>query len=295
MRLLMFSVEGGPERAGLLQGDEVVDLGTPDILDGLEIARAGVPAGAARHALAAVKVGPPLRRAPSFRDAFAFEEHVRNARGCRGASVPPEWYQIAVFYFSHPSVFLGTGEPVAHPRASQALDLELEIGVLIGRDGIDIAAGEAESYIAGYTILNDWSARDVQMVELAVGLGPAKGKDFGTSLGPYLVTPDELADRRREGGRYDLAMTWRWNGREMMRGNFETIHYPFPQLIERMSAGTWLRRGDLIGSGTVGRGCLLEWCDQRERYLRPGDVLELEVERLGTLVCPVGEPRPPRT
>src|SRR5437899_3156048 len=157
MRLLMFSADGGPERAGLLQGEEVVDLGVADILDGLEIARVGAPVEAARHALSTVKIGPPLRRAPSFRDAFAFEEHVRNARSCRGAEVPPEWYRIAVFYFSHPSAFLGTGEPLAYPRASQALDLELEIGVVIMRDGIDITAAEAESYIAGYTILNDWS------------------------------------------------------------------------------------------------------------------------------------------
>jgi fumarylacetoacetate (FAA) hydrolase len=291
MKLLMFSVGGGAERAGLLRGEEVVDLGVGDILEGLEVARRGVTAGAAVHRLADARVGPLVRRAPSFRDGFAFEEHVANARRNRGAEVPPEWYQVAAFYFSNPSAFLGPGEPVAYPRASQALDLEFEIGILIARDGIDLGGAAAEEVIAGYTILNDWSARDVQMVEMGVGLGPAKGKDFATSIGPYLVTPDELADRRREGGRYDLAMTWRLNGVEMMRGSFATMHYPFPALIERMSADAWLRRGDVIGSGTVGRGCLLEWGAARERYLAPGDVVELEVERLGVLVCPVGPPR----
>jgi fumarylacetoacetate (FAA) hydrolase len=169
-----------------------------------------------------------------------------------------------------------------YPAFTRALDLEHEVAIVIGKDGRNIKAADAHEYIAGFMILNDWSARDIQRTEMAVGLGPAKAKDFATSVGPWLVTPDELADRLQPDGRYDLATLWKLNGREMFRNNFKTQHYTFAQCIERASQNVWLRRGDVIGSGTVGNGCLLEQGD-RERFLQVGDTVTLEVERLGVL------------
>jgi 2-keto-4-pentenoate hydratase/2-oxohepta-3-ene-1,7-dioic acid hydratase in catechol pathway len=228
----------------------------------------------------------------SFRDFYAFEEHVRNARRQRGLEVPPEWYRFPVFYFSNHRALIGHEWQLPAPTHGQWLDYELEIACIIGRQGRDIAAADAEQYIAGYTILNDWSLRDLQKEEVKVGLGPAKGKDFATSLGPYLVTPDELEDRRSAKG-YDLAMTARVNGREVSRGNWKDIHYSFAEMIACASQGVALYPGDVLGSGTVGTGCLLEvgthFADGApigsgaDGWLGPGDIMELEVERLGVL------------
>jgi fumarylacetoacetate (FAA) hydrolase len=229
----------------------------------------------------------PVPDPPAFRDFYAFEAHVRAARARRGLEMVPEWYEAPVFYFSNPGALLGHGEPLAAPRYTAELDFELEVACVIGIGGRDIPAAEAERYIAGYTILNDWSARDVQRREMRVGLGPAKGKDFATSAGPCLVTPDELADRRA-GRAFDLEMTARINGRTVSRGNLGEIHYGFPEMIERASQGAALRPGDLIGTGTVGTGCILELGpDATGGWLGPGDVVELEVERLGVLRTPI--------
>ena len=199
----------------------------------------------------------------------------------------PDWYDIPVFYFGNHTAILGPDDPVRRPKASQALDFELELACVIGRRGKDIPAPDAQRYIFGYTIMNDWSARDVQMKEMKVGLGPAKGKDFATSLGPWLVTPDEIEDRRIErgdkGSVYDLSMTARVNGAERSRGNWKDIYFTFAQMIERASADVWLHAGDVIGSGTVGTGCLLELTSGQGPWLNPGDVVELEIERLGVL------------
>jgi len=233
--------------------------------------------------LADVEWRPPVLHPPGFRDFYAFEEHVRTARARRGLDVVPEWYDIPVFYFSNPHVFHGHGEGVAAPDYGQWLDFELEIAAVIGRPGRDIPAASAEDHIAGYTILNDWSLRDVQRHEMKVGLGPAKGKDFASSLGPFLVTPDELADRRAGKG-YDLAMTAAVNGREVSRGNWQTIHFSFGEMIARASRGVTLYPGDVIGSGTVGTGCLLETGPEAAGgWLKPGDSVRLQVDRLGAL------------
>jgi fumarylacetoacetate (FAA) hydrolase len=228
----------------------------------------------------------------SFRDFYAFEQHVRQARARRGLDVPPEWYEFPVFYFSNHSAFIGHDWPLSAPRHGKWLDFELEVACIIGREGRDIGVDEAEQHIAGYSILNDWSLRDLQMQEVKVGLGPAKGKDFATSLGPELVSPDALADRRSGKG-YDLVMTARVNGRVVGQGNWRNIHYSFSEMIARASAGCTLYPGDVLGSGTVGNGCLLElgttWPDAGpigsgvDGWLGVGDVVELEVERLGVL------------
>ena len=241
-------------------------------------------AGIRRWSGADVRLCAPLPRPPSLRDFYAFERHVATAFANRGRPVPDEWYDFPAFYFSNPGSVRGHEDPVAAPPGSQALDYELEVACVVGRGGRDLAAAEAASNIFGYTILNDWSARDLQRDEMSVGLGPAKGKDFATSLGPWLVTPDELAEAA-EGrpGVYHLAMAARVNGVERSRGDLAELHYSFGDMVARASSGTELYPGDVIGSGTVGTGCLLELTAGQGPWLRPGDVVELEVERLGVL------------
>lgn len=229
-----------------------------------------------------VLLAPPVPDPKTFRDFYAFEAHVKRARASRGLEMVPEWYELPVFYYSNPTVFVGPEEKVKRPSYTQALDYELEIACIIGKEGKNIKASEAEAYIAGYTILNDWTARDAQRQEMKVGMGPAKGKDFATALGPYLVTPDELQDLKN-GDRYDLAMTARVNGKEYSRGNFKDIHWTFPQMIERGSQEVTLFPGDVLGSGTVGTGCIMELGPDKYGWLKPGDVVELEIERLGIL------------
>lgn len=229
----------------------------------------------------------PLLHPPSVRDFYAFEQHVKTAMNNRGAAVPAEWYEIPVFYFTNHQAIFGPTDQIKRPQRCQALDFELEIAAVIGRRGRDIPAGEADAYIAGFMIMNDWSARDLQKQEMKVMLGPAKGKDFATTFGPYFVTPDELSDRRiargGQGSVHDLAMIGRLNGQEVSRGNLKDITFTFAQMIERASSDVWLYPGDVIGSGTVGTGCLLELTRGQGPWLQPGDVVELEIERLGSL------------
>lgn len=229
----------------------------------------------------------PLPKIESFRDFYAFEQHVRNARKRRGLDMVPEWYDAPAFYFSNAACIVGPDMPIRKPPETNELDYELEIAVVIGKEGGDIAVEEADSYILGYTILNDWSARDIQRQEMKVGLGPAKGKDFATSIGPSLVTPDELEpyllpDRSR-GNRYKLTMTASVNGCEYSRGNASDMRWTFAELIAQASRNTVLKPGDLIGSGTVGTGCITEFPEGTYPWLQPGDVVRLEIEGLGTL------------
>jgi fumarylacetoacetate (FAA) hydrolase len=238
------------------------------------------------HARSGVELRTPVPNPPTVRDFYAFEQHVKAARAKRNAGMIPEWYQIAVFYFSNTSALYGADEAIPYPHASQELDFEMEMACVIGREGIDIAADEASAYIAGYMVMNDWSARDLQREEMKMNLGPAKGKDFATSLGPYLVTPDELADRRIGAGkdeRFDLAMKGWIDDDQVTSANFKDIYFTFPQMIERASQSVRLRPGDMLGSGTCGTGCILELGTERHRWLQPGDVVALEIERLGRL------------
>lgn len=233
--------------------------------------------------------GPPILRPPSLRDFYAFEGHVRTMWERRGGTVPEAWYRIPIFYFSNVSEIRGPNEPIWCPAASQELDYELEVAALIDMPVHNLDAEGAEAAIGGYMVFNDWSARDLQREETAVRLGPAKGKDFASSIGPWLVTLDELADARKARG-YDLEMTATVNGVELSRGSWSSAQFSVGEMIARASADVRLRPGDLIGSGTVGTGCLLEVKDEiLKRYLQPGDIVTLAVDRLGALSNPIVE------
>ena len=236
---------------------------------------------------ASLAFGPPVLRPPSLRDFYAFEGHVRTMWERRGGEVPETWYRLPIFYFSNVSEVRGPDDPIWSPAASQELDYELEVAALVDTPARDLAPERAEEAIGGYTIFNDWSARDLQREETVVRLGPAKGKDFASSFGPWLVTPDELADARVGSG-YDLAMTAEVNGTETSRGSWSDAQFSFGEMLARASADVQLRPGDIVGSGTVGTGCLLEVRDATlGRYLEPGDEVVLRVERLGELRTPV--------
>jgi len=247
------------------------------------------PPGDEPMAAADLAFGPPILEPPSLRDFYAFEQHVGTMWKRRDMEIPEAWYRLPIFYFSNTSEIRGAGEPVWRPRGSEELDYELEVAALVDTPVRDVDAARGEEAIGGYLILNDWSARDLQREETTVRLGPAKGKDFASSIGPWLVTPDELADARSGTG-YDLTMTASVNGDELSRGSWASAHFSFGQMIERASADVRLRPGDLIGSGTVGTGCLLEIRDERlGRYLEPGDTVTVAIERLGELTSPVIE------
>jgi fumarylacetoacetate (FAA) hydrolase len=259
MRLCTFEL-GGRLAPGRIEGERVVELGASSLRAWIEQGGEGI----GEHALADVRLRAPIPWPPSVRDFYAFERHVESARAQRGLEMAPEWYKIPVFYFSNPAAVYGPEDDIAFPSESSAWDYELEAAAVIGPQG----------RIAGFTVLNDWSARDLQKMEMAVGLGPAKGKDFATSLGPVLVTPDELGDLR-------LEMIARVNGEERSRGNLGDMHWSWDDLVAHAGRNTRLLAGDVLGSGTVGTGCILEHGDGR--WLEPGDVVELEIERIGVL------------
>lgn len=236
-----------------------------------------------------LRFGPPILQPPSFRDFYAFEAHVRTMWARRNDTIPEAWYRLPIFYFSNVSELRGQGDPVWAPRGCHELDYELEIGALVDTPATDLEAEQAEAIIGGYFIVDDWSARDLQRDESAVRLGPAKGKDFALSIGPWLVTPDELVEARSGKG-YALASTATVNGQVCSRGTWADIHYSFGEMLARASADVRLRPGEIVGSGTIGSGSLLE---SREgtlgRYLQPGDEVRLSIERLGRLGTPIVE------
>jgi fumarylacetoacetate (FAA) hydrolase len=245
------------------------------------------------HDMGAVPLRAPIPNPPTIRDFYTFEQHVKSARARRGAGMIPEWYELAVFYFSNTSEVYGPEEAIPYPQNSQEMDFELEIACVIGREGKNITADEALDYIAGYLIMNDWSARDLWRKEQPLNMGPAKGKDFATSLGPWLVTPDELADFTIGSGaeqRLNLSMTARINGDMLSTDNAKNMYYSFPQIIQQASMHARLRPGDVIGSGTCGTGCILELGTERHRWLQPGDTVELVIERLGMLRNTIAAP-----
>jgi 2-keto-4-pentenoate hydratase/2-oxohepta-3-ene-1,7-dioic acid hydratase in catechol pathway len=292
MRWATITTPGGPA-AALLVGDMLHAArgatGLLDLLgdDGERLHHAGESARSDPAAVlptAEAILAAPIPVPPSIRDFMAFEEHVVNARG--GAAVDPDWYERPVFYFSNPAAVHAPGTDVAIPPGCVAFDYEVEVAAVVGRGGADLAPDQADAHIAGYTILCDWSARDLQAREMRQRLGPAKGKDSATTLGPYLVTPDELTDRRSGAG-YDLAMTAAVNGRTYTDGNWQTVHWSFGQLLSYASRGTRLVPGDVLGSGTVGGGCILELSTVHSAtaypWLVPGDDVSVTVERLGSL------------
>jgi 2-keto-4-pentenoate hydratase/2-oxohepta-3-ene-1,7-dioic acid hydratase in catechol pathway len=255
---------------GRIEGDRVIQLAAQTLQS--FFTGGGSAREHAEYPLADVDLRPPVLHPPSVRDFMAFEQHVANTRARRGAEVPEEWYEIPVFYFSNPAAIYGPGDEVPYPHATDELDYELEVAAVIGAGG----------RIAGFTVMNDWSARDLQRKEVRVGLGPAKGKDFATSLGPVLVTVDEFDGSAAE-------MVARVNGEERSRGNLRDLYHGWDAILERAALNTRLRPGEVIGSGTVGTGCILELNDGR--WLQVGDVVELEVEGIGVLRNTVGPTR----
>ena len=231
-----------------------------------------------------LEILPPIINPPSFRDFYAFEQHVRAARKLRGLEMHPDWFKIAIFYFSNPNCCYGHGQEIPYPSDTTELDFELEFAIIIGNGGSDIKAEDAAEVIAGYTILNDWSSRNLQREEMPLSLGPAKGKDFASSFGPYMVTPDELEDSWDNNGRLDLRMTCHVNGKLISDGNTNDLYHSFSNMIERASMNTKLMPGEYIGSGTVGTGCILELRPENTGgWVQKGDTVTLEVERLGKL------------
>ncbi|MET0147550.1 MAG: fumarylacetoacetate hydrolase family protein [Acidimicrobiales bacterium] len=236
-----------------------------------------------------VTVLNPLPDPPSVRDFMIFEDHARNARVGTGTEVPAAWYAAPVFYFTNPAALLGPGEPVVVPAGCRALDFELEVACVIGREARDLDPDDPAScdVIAGFLLMNDWSARDLQMREMDAGLGPAKGKDFATSLGPWVVSPDEMSTGP---GRFACPVEVRVNGVTKGGGDLVDAHWTWSQVLGHASANTRLRPGDVIGSGTVGTGCLLELRALGPKddhpWLRSGDEVELRGGPLGTLANP---------
>ena len=220
----------------------------------------------------------------SLRDFYAFEQHVKTCRAHRGLGMVPQWYEVPVFYFSNPVAVIGDGDPVFAPAGSSALDYELELAAVVGKPARNLSAGDsALDCLAGFTVMNDWSARDIQRAEMSVGLGPSKSKDFATTLGPRIVPLSDLGDCFRD-GRLHLTMTARVNGKEYSRGNAGSMYWTWPQILAHASRDADLRPGDVIGSGTVGTGCILELTPEAVGgWLQPGDMVELEVERIGVL------------
>jgi fumarylacetoacetate (FAA) hydrolase len=270
MKLCMFTPkELGLERGwpGRIDGVRVVQLAAQTLQS--FFTGGGRAREHAEYRLDEVALRPPVLRPPSIRDFYAFEQHVRTARASRGLEVPTEWYAEPVFYFSNPAAIYGPEDAVPYPSGTEELDYELEVAAIVGADGT----------IGGFTVMNDWSARDLQRAEMRVGLGPAKGKDFATSLGPAVVTPDEF-----EG--MSGTMVARVNGEERSRGDLADMHFSWERILDRAALNTRLFPGDVIGSGTVGTGCILELGDGR--WLQPGDVVELEVEGIGVLRNTVG-------
>lgn len=230
-----------------------------------------------------LKFDAPLDEINMYRDFYAHEKHVKKGFEKRNEPVPPAWYEIPAYYKGGNTGFIGHDEIVPWPFYSQQLDYELELGVVIGRDGKNVKEKDIGKHIFGFTILNDISARDIQRKEMSIRLGPAKGKDWCSVMGPVIVTYDEFNFEEP-----DLLMTAAINGEEWSRGQSGDAHYSWGQMIEHLGMEEWIRATDFIGSGTVGTGCGLEL----DKWIKPGDLLELEIERIGKLKNIVGTPNP---
>jgi len=247
--------------------------------------------------LASVQLLAPVPFPTSCRDGYAFRQHVATARRNRKVEMIAEFDQFPIFYFTNHHSIQGPGEVQCMPDHFRKLDFELECAIVICKQGRNIRAEDADEYIGGLMIMNDFSARTLQMEEMILNLGPAKGKDFGTAVGPWLVTPDELisfeiaAKDKHKGKSWNLSMECRVNGRQVSAGNLGDMDWTFAEIIERASYGVNLFPGDIIGSGTVGTGCFLELNgtgklhdpEFQEQWLKEGDIIELEIDQLGVL------------
>ena len=279
------------DRVGLVEQDRIFGLAPGTSLLGLlaggreGLSRAGLSAldePAELVMLQDVQLRAPLPNPPSIRDFLGFEEHVRNARG----QVDPDWYEIPIFYFSNPAAVRGPHDDIEVAPGCAEWDYELELAAVVGAPGSNLTPREADEHIAGYMVMCDFSARDLQRREMQLRLGPAKGKDSATSLGPFLVSAEELDPFRAERG-FQLRMSARVDGRHYGGGTAADLYWSFSEMVAYASRGTTVLPGDVIGSGTVGTGCILELAKMglgdEYGWLRPGDEVELEIEHVGTL------------
>ncbi len=312
MKLVTFLNPDNVSRIGWLVGDQVVDM---------QLAHAELPTDMLtfidqheqyftiinelgevepHYALNEISLQAPLPNPRSFRDYIGFEMHMQNASRSFGHKIGPAWYQMPIFYFTNHQAIYGPEDEILRPAKETKLDIELELACIIGKKGKDIKAADARPYIFGYTVFNDWTARAIQKVEMEIPLGPHKGKDFANAIGPCIVTADEMdayvqpfnagvfQDPIRvpevKMDRMNLKMTSRINGTTICEGNYNTVYYTFEQMIERASENNViLMPGDILGSGTVGWGSLIENNFSVHRPLEPGDVVELEIEGIGIL------------
>ncbi len=251
-------------------------------------ALAAAPPAAALHDAGAVRLLAPVPRPVSMRDGYAFRQHVATARRNRGLEMIPEFDLFPVTYFTNHLAVTGPGEVQVQDHHLTRLDFELEVAVVTGRPLRNATLAEADAAIFGYMVMNDWSARMLQMEEMKLSLGPCKGKDFATSLGPWLVTKDELALKATPRGEVlHAAMTCHVNGQLLSQGNADSMNWTFAQILQRTSYGIQMHPGEVIGSGTVGTGCLLELNGSKvtdNLWLKAGDEVVMAVEGLGTLV-----------
>jgi fumarylacetoacetate (FAA) hydrolase len=315
MKLVTFKNNKEQSRAGWLNADGIVDMqlisnnALPDnllaFIDDHEkyfsiIKEKNLESAPSTYTLSEVTLLAPLPNPRSFRDYIGFEMHMLNASRSFGHSIGQAWYELPIFYFTNHHGIFGPDDEIQRPLKETKLDIELELAVIISKKGKDIKAEDADDYIFGYTIFNDWTARAIQRREMEIPLGPHKGKDFANAIGPCIVTKDEMDKYRVEfsesffeaplkvppvkGYRFDLKMTSRINGQTICEGNYKTVYYNFPQMIERASENNvTLMPGDILGSGTVGWGSLIENNFSVHRPLEPGDVVELEIEGIGVL------------
>jgi 2-keto-4-pentenoate hydratase/2-oxohepta-3-ene-1,7-dioic acid hydratase in catechol pathway len=296
MKLATVALNGAGDRVALVEDDsvypfprgmtmrEVIDGGLEQAQHLARQARSGAPVS-----LANAELRVPLEPA-AVRDFVAFEEHVEGVRrSVDGATgVPDAWYDAPTFYVTNPHTVIATGQPVPFPATSVARDFELEVAVVVSKAGQSLTAEQAGDHIFGFMLMNDWSARDIQSAEMKVGLGPAKGKDFATTLGPWIVTVDELAEHLDPDGFLDLEASVSVNGHEVGRDRLTHMGWGFNTLIAYASRDSWVRSGDVLGSGTTGGGgCLAELWGRHGRHdpppLRDGDVVEITVEHIGSI------------
>lgn len=291
MKFATISTLQHTSQPALVIDDRVHTLPYPDIFAVMDAGAQEAAKKASKDSLSIDDVNflSPLQP-KTLRDAYAFETHVKTANRNRGQDVPEIWYEFPVFYFSNPVNEFGHNDEIPYPSYTDAIDYELEIAAIIGKPGKDIKPEDAPNHIFGFTIFNDWSARDLQMREMKTNFGPVKSKDFACSFGPVIVTPDSLTDKATDRpGVYDLEMIARVNGKELSRGNFSDIYWSFGDILARASQSVMLMPGDVIGSGTVGTGCLYELTKNQGPWLNEGDVVELEIERIGVLKNTLGK------
>ena len=301
MKLISYK-QNGNIKFGALEDGKIYDLNAIDsqiadnmleFLQGgkeqLQLAKTAVENGSPTIFAEDVSLISPVPNPPSVRDAYAFRQHVATARRNRGLEMIPEFDEIPIFYFTNHHAVFGEGDFPVRQRHTEKLDFELECAAVIGRGGRNISTGDADDYIAGFMIMNDLSARALQMQEMKLNLGPAKGKDFGSTFGPWLVTKDELEPYKQsspDGDRYDLTMKAFVNDIQVSEDTLANMTWTFAQIIERVSYGVDIFPGDIIGSGTCGTGCFLELNGSKitkNQWLNPGDIISLEIEGLGTL------------